>query len=293
MSSLVKDRMKNRILAAVVTYNRKELLKECIESLFRQSYRSFDILVVDNASNDGTDEELKPLIKTGNILYHNTGENLGGAGGFNIAMRIAVEREYDYIWVMDDDTIPTENALLEIIKGMRRTGKRWGYFSSIVLWTDGSKCRMNEQKFFWNGYCRQATFVSMMIPTRVIRDIGLPIKDFFIWGDDVEYSRRISTKYPCYYLEKSVVIHKTANNEGSNIALDSIDRIGRYRYAYRNEVYIAKREGWIRALYQVSKIILHCFRVIRFGENRRMERIHMILSSSIEGLGFQPQVEYI
>lgn len=285
--------MGKRILAAIVTFNRKELLKECLNSLFRQTYNSFDILVVDNASTDGTEKELKSLVDNGSIYYHRNEVNIGGAGGFNIAMRMAVERGYDYVWVMDDDTIPSENALYEIIKTIRTIHRSWGFISGRVLWTDGRRCSMNEQKLFWNGYCRQATFVSMMIPTRIIREVGLPIKDFFIWGDDVEYSRRISAKYPCYISEKSIAIHKTANNEGSNIARDSIDRIDRYRYAYRNEVYIAKKEGIFRIIYQICKILLHFFRVMFYSENHRIDRIRIIVEGTVDGFGFDPEIEYI
>ena len=68
-------------------------------------------------------------------------------------------------------------------------------------------------------------------------------KEFFIWTDDWEYTRRISRKYKCYVVTDSEVIHKTKSNIGANIAIDSEDRIERYRYAYRNEMYLYKREG--------------------------------------------------
>ncbi|WP_295266446.1 glycosyltransferase, partial [Veillonella sp.] len=95
----------NDVVAIVVTYNRLELLKECIQALQSQSL-ALDILVVDNNSNDGTRGYIEKLALTNkNIIYKNTGENLGGAGGFNFGLKIAAKMDYEYVWIMDDDCI--------------------------------------------------------------------------------------------------------------------------------------------------------------------------------------------
>lgn len=289
-----------RIAAVVVTYNRKELLSECVGAVLEQTY-PVDILIVDNASTDGTRQELEELICQGKIQYINTGANLGGAGGFHVAVREAVSRKYDYIWLMDDDTIPEKDALLTLVQAGKDTKGNFGFLSSKAVWKDGNVCRMNEQKFMGsevvNGKkftkCRQATFVSLFLPSRVVFQIGLPIKEFFIWGDDVEFTRRISEKYACYYVPESVVLHKTANNEGSNIATDDVSRMDRYRYAYRNEVYIARKENFSRKLYQISKIAFHIVRVILKSDGYKWKKIKIIIGASVEGLKFRPSVEYI
>ncbi len=289
-----------RIAAAVVTYNRKELLAECVGALLEQTY-PVDILIIDNASTDGTRQELEELICQGKVQYINTGANLGGAGGFHVAVKEAVSRKYDYIWLMDDDTIPEKDALSALVQALKDTKGNFGFLSSKAVWKDGTVCRMNEQKFLdsevINGKkftkCRQATFVSLFLPSRVVLQIGLPIKEFFIWGDDVEYTRRISEKYVCYYVPESVVLHKTANNEGSNIATDDVSRMDRYRYAYRNEVYIARKENLSRKLYQISKIAFHIVRVILKSHGYRWKKIKIIVGASVEGLKFRPSVEYI
>ena len=71
---------KNTIAAVVVTYNRKELLCECIEGLLAQTKRVDAIYIIDNASTDGTKEALGAYVEAGSIVYVNTGANLGGAG---------------------------------------------------------------------------------------------------------------------------------------------------------------------------------------------------------------------
>ena len=81
----------NKVAAVVVTYNRIDLLKQCVDALLKQNYPC-DILLVNNNSVDGTEEWALELVnKFENIKYHNTGANLGGAGGFNFGMRWAVD----------------------------------------------------------------------------------------------------------------------------------------------------------------------------------------------------------
>ena len=98
----------------VVTYNRKELLRENISALIKQSYRDHDILVIDNASTDGTQKMVEEL-NNPFIRYYNTGKNLGGAGGFSYGLKIAAEGNYRYAWIMDDDSIPENSALESLI----------------------------------------------------------------------------------------------------------------------------------------------------------------------------------
>ena len=109
-----------RIAAAVVTYNRKELLAECVGALLEQTY-PVDILIIDNASTDGTRQELEELICQGKVQYINTGANLGGAGGFHVAVKEALIRKYDYICLMDDDTIPEKDALSALVHALKDT----------------------------------------------------------------------------------------------------------------------------------------------------------------------------
>ena len=77
----------NNIVAIIVTFNRKELLGEAIEALCSQTIQSFDIMVVDNASTDGTKEYIFSYVNNGTIQYFNTGKNIGGAGGFHFGQR--------------------------------------------------------------------------------------------------------------------------------------------------------------------------------------------------------------
>lgn len=291
-----------RVTAVVVTWNRRALLMECLERLFAQTWRDMDVLVVDNASTDGTGEALAPLIEAGRIAYVNPGENLGGAGGFQLGIRRAVEAGCGFIWVMDDDAMAEPTALEELMRAGEKVGE-FGWLSGKVLWTDGSLCRMNVQRDLKMGNLTNftgeripsgaATFVSLLIPAKVVREVGLPIKEFFIWADDLEYTRRISRKYPCYVIPASVTVHKCATNNGGNISTDEEARIARYRLAYRNEVYIYRREGARGAMRLMLRTPLHIWRVLTRSKGQKAERIRTILGGTLEGFSFRPEIEYL
>ncbi len=291
------------IVAIVVTYNRLEMLKKCIESLKSQSTLC-DILIVNNASTDNTE---KWCHDQKDVFYFNTGSNLGGAGGFNYGIRKAVELDYAYIWIMDDDCFPKEDALEKFIEADKVLGKKYGWLSSVALWTDGKECKMNRQKLKKSFYnyaeymkyslvqAEQATFVSLFIKSDVVRQVGLPITDFFIWGDDIEYTRRISVRnnMPCFVVGNSQVIHAMKENNGSSISTDYGDRINRYKYAFRNENYLYRKEGIKGVLYYEAKCGLNFIRIIKNAPNFRLKRMRILIFSMITGFTFNPKVEYI
>ena len=132
-----------KVAAVVVTYNRKQLLQQCVEKLKNQDM-PLDIVIIDNASTDGTGDLFDE--KDMNIKYFNTGANLGGAGGFSYGIKKAVELGYEYLWILDDDTMPTTTALHNFFKKDRELSGEYGFLSSKVLWKDESICNMNIQK---------------------------------------------------------------------------------------------------------------------------------------------------
>ena len=261
---------KKKVTTVLVTFNRKELLKVVLEKLNKLDYKNNVILIVDNASTDGTYQYIERYIDNNKIYYVNTGNNLGGAGGFSYGIKYSLKKfNSDYYWLMDDDCFVNTDSLSKLIEASEILDNNFGFLSSLVLWKDGKVCEMNKQKikqpwhkkgeFLKNSLILTyyATFVSFFVKREVIKDVGLPIKDFFIWGDDVEYSDRISKKYDCYIVGNSVVEHAIQNNSGSNIAVDSENRIPRYKFAYRNEIYIAKKNGVKGLCRQFLKINLH------------------------------------
>ncbi len=298
---MMKNKLK-QVVTVVVTFNRKELLKECLMALKNQEYQNVKVLIIDNASTDGTKEYINDLIDNKTFIYFNTGENLGGAGGFNYGIKQALKIGCDYVWVMDDDCIVQKDSLSKLIEFSDSVDDNFGYLSSYVKWKDGSVCNMNIQRtsikseikdFSKNQKIKLASFVSLFIKSSVIEDVGLPIKEFFIWGDDWEYTSRISRKYNCYFVSNSIVTHKSNSNMGVDISKDSSDRLDRYFYAYRNEGYFYNKEGIKGKFYFFLKKNLHVFRILFSKSKNKKKKLGILFKGARAVKSFKPEIEYV
>ena len=290
-------------MAVVVTYNRKELLKQCIDRLLRQEGVSCDVIIVDNASTDGTQEMFMCQYDRAEVIYANTGTNLGGAGGFQYGVKKAVSMGYEYVWIMDDDTLPEKTALYELFEADRELNGEWGFLSSVAYWTDGNICRMNIQKknifrhvgekeyYKKYSFVKMCSFVSLLVKSEVVKEIGLPIGEYFIWTDDYEYTGRISCKYPCYMVPGSKVVHAMKVHTRVNFATDDETRIDRYRYIYRNDVHCYSQYGWRGWLYIILKDIYTLLNILLNARGSRIKRIRIVGKGFIEGLSFKPFIE--
>ncbi|MFA9269937.1 MAG: glycosyltransferase family 2 protein [Baekduiaceae bacterium] len=210
-----------RICAIVVTFNRAELLAECLTRLGAQTRPPDEILVVDNASTDGTADVVAERFPEVTLLR--LPENVGGAGGFHAGMRDALARGHDWLWVMDDDTFTVPDTLEQLLAGgARARGGAPMMLSSQVRWKDETLHPMNLPSPRWRDPAfmalgaadglvglRNATFVSVALHRDAIERYGLPLAHYFIWTDDVELTSRIMRAEPGYLVPESRVYHWT------------------------------------------------------------------------------------
>lgn len=293
----------NFVAAIVVTYNRKVLLKENLQALRNQSYRDLDIFIIDNASTDGTYEYIKDLLNDNRVKYYNTGSNIGGAGGFSYGIKLATEKGYSYCWVMDDDTIAEKDALDELMKATMQVGK-FSFLCSMVNWIDGNPCIMNKVNFSKDLYksslllengiipVQSCSFVSCFVNTDYVKKLGLPIRQFFIYGDDSEYTYRLSDSAPAYLVTKSVVVHKMKDNKIVGIVYQEDDRLDREIYGYRNLVYVKRnrlKKSYFRIWGFYMKLILD---IIRFSPNSKVRKSKIVLKALLQGIKFEPEIEF-
>ncbi|MDM7851885.1 glycosyltransferase family 2 protein [Pseudochrobactrum kiredjianiae] len=269
--------------AVVVTYNRLDKLKNCIAAINAQSVAVRFIHVVDNNSSDGTKEWLLENAERLNIIPHILDYNGGGAGGFNVGIKAAYNAGADWTWVMDDDVYPKLDCLKALVESSffhshTQGTREIGFLASRVEWVDGSICLMNIPVLNWppNASFHEAksslpltssSFVSCFISRVGVERVGLPVKEFFIWCDDTEYTRRLSKNFDCYYLDDSVVIHDTPSNNLPDYSQVTHQNLWKYKCEIRNvaaiEAVASGKSKKIRALRQVLKNSKKAYRATR------------------------------
>lgn len=294
--------MKNsKVGIVVVTYNRLALLKEVIEALRLQTYDNYQIVVVNNGSTDDTERWLKEQDDVYTIMQ----TNLGGAGGFFTGMKYIAENGFGYCWIMDDDVICQPNALEELYNAYQAKTDI-GFVCSKVVGING--CPMNtpmvDTRATENGYAcyfdlvdkqmikvSNATFVSVFLSTNTIYEVGLPYKEYFIWGDDIEYTTRISKNKDCYLACKSVVLHKRAMQGSLSFSTETNpNRLKNYVYMFRNLGYNELKNANLKS--KIKWWIKRVIDVFSYLFKLDFMRFSIMLKSSIALLLFHPSIKY-
>ncbi len=290
------------VIAVVVTRNRLELLTECVAAIRAQTLACREIIVVNNESTDGTAAwlaEQKDLVAI-------TQGNLGSSGGQNSGIRLAYEHGAEWIWCMDDDTIADPDALAQMLASPKAAEPATGFLASAVRWTDGSVHRMNfpprlptYPKLFQDlktGCIRlsSSSFVSLLVARRAVAEAGLPIREMFLWYDDMEFTMRISRKFEGYAILASGVLHKTpANHMGDAFGEVTRESLWKFRYGARNKVFCIRKMGmsFLQTSVSLAGIVFKILRSIAF---RKSPAITLrILGSLLSGLRFNPSVERV
>lgn len=260
-----------KIAAVVVTFNRLALLERCLAALLAQGPTKPELLiVVDNASTDGTDTWLRnwanassdePIHPGSSATaglkrhVHRMPQNLGGSGGFRFGIDEALRQGADWIWVMDDDSIAKSDCLHQLISA-GDAHPRAGFISSIVRWKDGSLCLSNATQADPTSWSEPlvldgsappvvqittGTFVGMLLRAEAVRSVGLPVAEFFIWYDDIEYSQRLSRQWKGLAALRAEVVHMIPDNQPPNFSRVDQRSVWKYKYGIRNETAVTIR----------------------------------------------------
>ncbi|MFD0901017.1 glycosyltransferase [Actinomadura sediminis] len=236
------------VAAVVVTYERRDLLAESLTALAAQERPPDRVVVVDNASGDGTATMVRERFPDADLLV--LPRNTGGAGGFAAGMARALAGDADLLWLLDDDTVPEPGALRALLAARDRTAGPDGpatLLASRVVWTDGRDHPMNtprpkprasavERAAADAAGCvpiRSASFVSVLVDAAAVRARGLPVADYFLWNDDFEFTTRLLRGRRGVLCPDSVVVHKTRTFGGADA-----DPGDRFYYEVRNKIWL-------------------------------------------------------
>lgn len=277
--------MIDNVCALVVTYNRPQLLCDCLTAIVNQSTSVSEIIILDNYSDEMTLSTLfhaqfipqysPEIIITGGVLqfeyltsisnrikihYYRLPQNTGGAGGFNAGMRYFYEQtKCNFLWLMDDDCIPKLSALTYLLNdyiNIQLSDSNIGFMCSQVKWRDSTmSCKMASPFIshlglqYFNEHIqvlgvKSASFVSLLVSRYLISEVGLPIKEFFIWCDDAEFSRRIiKAGFHGYLSLNSIVHHYSVTNISSDELQITDSNFFKYKFGIRNMIAMHRLEN--------------------------------------------------
>jgi GT2 family glycosyltransferase len=308
-SSMTPTHPTPRVCAVIVTYNRLALLKEAFAALLHQTRKVDSILIVDNGSTDGTADWLSSVASASVQVV--TQANLGCTGGFHTGLQAALATGADWLWCMDDDTVPDPDCLAGLLAAEAQYREEpnaapLGWICSIVRWKDGTAHRMNEPKV--KGFLDWGTnilrtkilpaqwcsFVSVAFSRQAVMECGLPLKNMFIWGDDVEYTGRMTVAgFAGLAALESGAEHKTATNYAPDIEDLSPENLWRFRYAFRNDVVVLKTvhsRNRGKLYFQFAKMMLR--RVFLLAQARKLRYLPMAMAEGFRGFFFPMDVDY-
>ena len=264
----VTDHHGRRIVAVVVTFNRLEMLQRQLQRLAEVPELD-EVLVVDNASTDGTGEWLRTQPVTAETLPDNT----GGAGGFSHGLKLALANGADLAWLMDDDGMPEPDCLQLLLE--RDDLDFWG--PAVLAAQDpdrlcfpirlpGGTTVVHEmaavEKAAQDGLIRGVVipFNGVLVTRELVERIGRPRAEFFIWGDDVEYlwraeaaGARIATVVAAHVLHPATDDLGTPMMFGRTTYNHSPSDLKHYCMARNNLVNLRDYRGWPAALAFVAK----------------------------------------
>jgi len=287
-----------RVCAVVVAYNRAALLRECLAALGAQTRAVDTILVVDNASTDGTRGLVRGEFPGATVL--GMAANGGGAGGFHAGMKWAHAQGHEWLWLMDDDARPAADCLGRLLAHARPNAvlvpvqqDTAGRFYAIAEWrgweVDVTAEVMARGEAVGGPFVFR--FVGPLIAREVVAQVGFPNKDFFIWFDDLAYALRIRhrTTAAIVVVPDALVYHDFGADpkEFSFLGRTSLRRdyaAWKLYYGARNYLYVLLRER--RDIRELALYFRQQFRHLvgdLIYEHDRWERARMRLLGMLDG----------
>lgn len=189
-----------KVFIVILNYNGSDILKKCLTSVFKIDYPNFEIVFVDNNSSDGSLEMAKTNFSK--AIFIKNEENLGFAAGNNVGIKFALERDADFILLLNNDVEVEKNFLTQLIASVAENDKI-GLASPVIfdgqtkeIWFSGGRLdwwrlkTVHEKKIQTENVFRSdfITGCAMLIRAEVFRKIGLLDEDFFLYWEDADFS---------------------------------------------------------------------------------------------------------
>lgn len=281
----------------IVSFNRKELLLQCLQALSVQTQQPSKILIVDNASTDGTIETLQQngWLEQSKIQLIALKENTGGAGGFSAGMQYAFDQGADYVWMMDDDAVPHPIALEEIMRyatpehiygSLAVNGEDTAWATTLLAENKTVHLKKQVSELV---EVQSLPFLGFLTSKEIYQNIGLPDASYFIAADDVEYCMRAQhAGHKIFISGQSQIEHPKSdryefNFLGKKITCLNLVAWKRY-YDTRNRLLIAKKYYGFKYYTQtIPASFIRLFAAL-LNEKNRLKQVKAFFAGFYDGI---------
>jgi GT2 family glycosyltransferase len=231
----VSEEINPLIYAVILTYNHFSDTKECLESLFKSDYLNMKILLVDNGSSDGTPELIRQQYPQIQVIENSN--NLGVPAGYNVGFRVALQKNADYILMLNNDTIISADMVSQLLKVAEEdpeTGivmpKIMYYDQKDEVWSSGGRYRvfpptilLTDKANLTNDQIRMIEYApscGLLIHRQAFERVGLFDPGYFFFFDDWDFSERVRAYgMHIWYAPNTMMWHKVSKSvKGSNLS---------------------------------------------------------------------------
>jgi len=186
-----------KVFIIILNYNGGEILKKCLDSIYREDYPNKEVVVVDNNSSDGSLDEVMEAFSKFNFIKNN--QNIGFAAGNNVAIKWALEKMADYVFLLNNDALMERGSLKKLIEEAEKNPKV-GLLSPVIYLGDSNRVWFSGGEIDWIRMrakhqndivdTEYITGCAMLIKKNVFKTIGLLDEKFFLYYEDVDFSYR-------------------------------------------------------------------------------------------------------
>jgi GT2 family glycosyltransferase len=252
-------RVNPKVFVVVLNWRRAADTIRCVESVLRTSYQPVEIVVVDNASGDGSVARLTEAFPK--IAVIENSENLGYAGGNNAGIRYALDRGADYVLLLNNDAVVDRNLVRDLLaaaEGDRRIGivgpkiydydvpTRIWFAGAVIDWETGESPHIGLGEIDRGQYddvveVDRLTGCAMLVSRSVLDRVGLFDPDYFLYYEDVDLCVRAARAgYKSVCVRSAKVWHKESSSTGARHGSD----LHTY-YHTRNRLIFLRKHGRI------------------------------------------------
>ncbi len=298
--------MKNNSVAIILlNWNNFNYTIECVRSLIKTTYKNKKIFIIDNASTDKSVEKIKKEFPWIDIILNN--KNLGFTGGNNVGIEIALKEKFDYIMLLNNDTIVDKLFIEPLLNSFdSKTGAVQplilNYYNKNIIWNFGGEINkkfgifqsIGKKKSIQNlknlnqKYTEWISGCCFMIKSSIIGKVGLLDNNFFVYFEDVDWSIRISKKkYNLKVVPKSIIYHhEGASWKNKKKSIEGNISPYTHYLNVRNHIYILRKHLQMFnifgvVLFQSIKIIAYTFYFIL---RLRFKKLSMVYKGLFDAL---------